>query len=470
MASQAGEYVNIRQEAYEGASEHYRLEQKGLVSGEADQLAAKELANLWARSHHAVRNNGTAATAKLKYRQNLGAVKVVWKNENGKPNKKMQKLWNEFVADPNLDGYGTLENTQDVWNGAMFESGEALTRMIIKRRKGFTVPLVLQTIESEFLDPLYDAADPDNTKNSITFKDSRPVTYHFLKKLKGTYTLGVDGQERVKVPADEVLHIFERGRPGQWRGIPKLAPILLPLYELDDLTDATVNKQKAAQAVAWIVKNTNPAAATAIGTVQSTTDSSDVDESGNPRKVSQSGSSNVQYLNKGEELSPVQGTDIGDNLDTLIKSELHKIATTCGLSYESLTGDLTGISFSSLKFVINEMKTSAEFIYSFYTINLGLRPLCNRFQELAELYAKGVSNARPSFEHPRRYSIDALKDIQAELLEIANDLVPWEESVSKRNGNVDDILESKAFRKKHDIMIEPEPQSKNTEANSNSAE
>lgn len=470
MANEELTYNNIAQEAYEGATEHYRLEQKGLLVGDQDTLAARELENLWMRSHHAVRNNGWAAAAKLKYRTNLGALKVVWKDRKGKPHVAMQKLWDEFEADPNLDGYGTLANTQDVWNAAMFESGETLTRMIVKVRKGHTIPLVLQTIESEFLDPKFTDGDPENTRNGITFKDSKPSIYHFFKKVKANSIFNFDNSERVKVDADDILHMLIRERAGQWRGVPMLAPILLPLYELDDLVDATVSKQKAAQAIAWIVENTNPAAAMAIGTVKETTDPNDVDESGNKRKISQAGAANTQYLNKGEKLFLSQGTDIGASFGTLIKTEMHKITQAIGLNYESVVGDLTGISFSALKFIINEMRARAEFIYTFYTINLALQPLCDRFQELAELHSsKAVNTAIPTYQFPRRYSIDDLKDIQADALEVASSMATLESKLAERNITFEEIL---ADRKKYQdagIEIQPSAQSTNTDANSNSS-
>lgn len=471
MSMEAGEFKGVRQEAYDGASEHYRLEQKGLVFGSQDDLAARELYNLWARSHHASRNDGTIATAKLKYRENLGAVKVVWKNKNGKVNKKVQALWDTFADDPNLDGYGNLDNTQDNWNAAMFSSGEALTRMIIKRRKGHKIPLVLQQIESEFLDPLYNAGDPENTKNSITFKESRPHIYHFLKKLKGVISFGVADAKRVKVPAEDIIHIFIRERPGSWRGIPKPAPILLPSYELADLTDATVNKQINSQAVSWIVKNSNATASIAIGTNREVGDPADLDESGNKRRVFQSSAANVQYLNKNEDLIPVQGADIGDNLDVIVRSELRKIAKTCGITYEVLTGDLTGISFSALKFVVNEMRTSAHFIYQFYTINLGLTPLCRKFKELVEIFeGTTFEHVNPCFEYPKRLGIDELKDTQADLLAVTSKMGTLGRVLAKNNLTFDDIKEDMAKMKELGIVLVPEVQTGNVKPNTNSAE
>ena len=47
-------YSRATQQAFDGAVTNYRLEQKGLVTGESDLLAARELNLLWQRSHHAL--------------------------------------------------------------------------------------------------------------------------------------------------------------------------------------------------------------------------------------------------------------------------------------------------------------------------------------------------------------------------------------------------------------------------------
>ena len=468
-------YSNVRQQAYDGAVTNYRMEQKGLVTGESDILAARELNLLWQRSHHAVRNNGWAKTAKTKNLINLGAISVKWKDAKGKVNKKMQALWDEFVNDPNLDGYGTLENTQEAWNGAMFESGEALCRMLIKKRAGHTIPLVLQNIEAEYLDPNFTNGQPQTTRNGIRFRESKPEIYYFSKRSPNFNIFNLYSLEKIEVPADEVLHIFVRDRPGQWRGIPTLAPILLPLYELDDLTDATVAKQKAAQAISWVVRNSNPSAAVSVGSALNSVDPNDIDSTtGKRRVITQASGGGVQYLNKGEDIAFYQGTDIGANLPELIRAELHKIAQTAGLSYEVLTGDLSGISFSALQQVAIDMKTKAEFMYKFYTINLGLRPLCKKFQELAIIYgSKSFADLIPVFQYPRKYGVNDLKDAQADLLEVQSGFATWESKLEERNLTVEEIIEDKKKQKDSGISFDPivkdTGQSTNIKPNPNSA-
>ena len=468
-------YSKARQQAFDGAVTNYRLEQKGLVTGEPDLLAARELNLLWQRSHHAVRNNGWARTAKTKNLINLNSITVKWKDANGKVNKKMQALWDEFAKDPNLDGYGTLDNTQEAWNGAMFESGEALCRMLIKKRPGHTIPLVLQNIEAEYLDPNFTNGQPKTTRNGIKFRDSKPEIYYFSKRSPNFNIFNLYSLEKIEVPADEVLHLFVRDRPGQWRGIPTLASILLPLYELDDLTDATVTKQKNAQAISWVIRNTNASAAVSVGSALSSIDPNDIDQAtGKRRVVMQASGGGVQYLNKGEDISFYQGTDVGPNLPELIKSELRKIAQAAGLTYEILTGDLTGVSFSALQQVAIDMKTQAEFMYKFYLINLGLEPLCMRFRELAAIYGnKSFANLTPVYQYPRRYGVNDLKDAQADLLEVQSGFATWESKLSERNLTVEEITEDKKRQKEAGVSFEPvvkdTAQSTNVKPNSNSA-
>ena len=445
-------FSRISQPVYDGASTHYRIGQNGLLNGPPDKLAAAELNNLRARSHHAVRNNGWGMAAFKQYKVNLGAVSVLWKNEKGKTNKKMQKWWDEFAEHPCIDNYGDLCNMQDVWNAGMFTSGEIFTRMRIKARKDITVPLVLELIEAEYLDPNYNDQNK-NIRNGIQFDGPTPVKYWFNKNLPSAITL--PSSERVGIDAEDVIHLFKRLRAGQWRGVPELAPILLALYELDELTDATVNKQKAAQAISWIITNTNPSSAFAIGTVE---DADTFDEDGQPavRKISQTGSSTVQYLNKGEQATFHEGNGIGDNFDELIKLELGKIAMSSDLHPTILTGDLGQISFSALKYVISEMRKKAEAIHHLYIINLGLKPLCARFKELAMLRGSRTMEAvTPYFQLPKLIDIDGLSTAQQDHLEVEAGLNTLENVLAAKNLTMEQVSED--IKKRESLGIELTP-------------
>lgn len=472
-------YDMVRQPAFESATVSYKNGLRGLLKGEPDTLSSRELLFLQMRSAHAIRNNGVAKAARDRYITKLGNICVNWKTPDGKTHKVMQKLWDEFVANPNLDGIGTLANTQSVWHASMFQSGNSYTRLQIRRKDNSNVvPLKLELVTPEFHDVLYYGTTTSNNpdeyiRNGIRFIDSKPDAYFFRKGIWQSFYMNqtVNPYTRIEVPADEMIHMFIREMPGQFIGIPSLASVLIPLYELDELADATVAKQKAAQAIAWIVTNTNPIAMTPTGT-PTAVKGKDLED----KVVFKSSGGNTQYLNKGEDIRFYQSTDIGANLQVLIKSELQKIATSIGIPYHELTGDTNGLDFSSIRAVAIELRTRIEYIHHFYTIPLGLIPLTDRFKELAVMYKKGVSNAVPTFQLPRVYGVDELKDTQADLLEVQYGMSTLQSKLDERHTTYEEILEDVKRRqelKQYGVDFSPSGkttgQSKNVEANPNSS-
>jgi capsid protein len=51
---------------------------------------------------------------------------------------------------------------------------------------------------------------------------------------------------RVRIPAKKVLHVFRQEQAGQIRGVPRLAPAMIPLKMLDDYDDAELERKRTA--------------------------------------------------------------------------------------------------------------------------------------------------------------------------------------------------------------------------------
>jgi capsid protein len=221
---------------------------------------------------------------------------------------------------------------------------------------------------------------------------------------------------------------------------------MIPLYELDELIDATVAKQQAAQAIAWIVTNTNPMAMTPTGTPQVVKDKYLRDEI-----VFKAQGGNTQYLNKGEDIKFYQSTDIGQNLQTLVKSELRRIATALDIPYHQLTGDTEGLDFSSIRALGIELRTRLEYIHHFYTIPLGLAPLTKKFKELALLVDSSVATALPRYQLPRWYGVDELQDAQADLLELQMGANTLENILNERHVSFEEVV---ADAKRNKVLID----------------
>lgn len=461
--------------AFEGAATNYQVGLRGIFDGQADELAVRELQYLQNRSAHLCRNNGYAKSALKNWVTNANHIKVIWKFKNGKAHKLMQGYWDEFAASPSFDGHGDIKTLQGVSNSSIFLTGNShIRKLIVREGNKNTVPLKLQLIPTSLHAVLHtDMTEAYNidriTKYGITFEDSVPVQYHYNRSNLDNLSV-----RQIAVPASEIVHTFIRDEPGQWLGIPILAPVLLSLYALDDLVTATISKQKAAQTIAVIVEQTGTALnLLPVGGVKTKdTDDTDKIHYKNDAKESQ-----VLYPQKGETVKMFQGTDIGTNFGVLVEAELRKIATTADALYHQLTGDTSGLNYSSLIGMALQSRNRLEWLHNFIFIPLREKPIADSFKELAVLYNPKVATAIPYFQLPRWRGYDDLKDAQADILELQNGLGTLPDKLAERGLTVEDILadmeERKVFK---DFGIEWNTQganpslaqTNNTAANSNS--
>jgi lambda family phage portal protein len=446
-----------KQNAFEGATSGFRLEQKGLLSGTADSLAVREVEFLRQRSHHLCRNSDLAITARRKLISHwIGTgIKVKFNN------KAVQAEWDAFASSPSIDGWGNLVNLQTLWASSFFENGEVFSVMTLKQNPNCRIPLLLQTLEAEQLDLNY-AVDTD-TKVGITFDSyGKPTKYHFWKEYPGN-NLSMKSIERVSIPAEDVLHIFQRDRPGQWRGIPKLAGVLLPLYELDELMDATLVRQKLAQIVAWIVE-TEDGLDPVLGTSDAETDPEEPESGGRSAQVQTILPGGIHYFRNGEKLKFATTEDIGNNFVAFITARIRSIASALGLTYEQMTGDLSSVNFSSIRAGLIEMRKDVAIIQQQVFINLALEPLVKRFKELGGVYISNrFTSCKYSFVFPKNDWVDPLKDVQADIEEIRAGLATFEDKLAERG--VDDIeahIEALKKFQKLDLTLTSNPEKMKT--------
>jgi lambda family phage portal protein len=112
------------------------------------------------------------------------------------------------------------------------ESGDVLVLRKYRERPGNPFGTSLQIIEA-------DRVDGGNTAGVDIDVDGAPVAYNVLE----SYEPNANG---VKIPAfdadgrRQVLHIFNRTRPGLTRGVPYLAPVIESLKQLDKYTEAEI--------------------------------------------------------------------------------------------------------------------------------------------------------------------------------------------------------------------------------------
>ena len=447
---------NLSMPAYKGASTAFKQELRDIAGGDADYLTRYEQLILIARSRALSRNNGYASGAESKLTNRLGSIRVQWQDANGNPHDKMQAKWDAFAKNPNTDGFGDLNTTQATWLHERFQAGEAIARMVIAPTD-YEVPLKLQTIESEYLDITYMGWDDPKfatpygiTRYGITFggvAGDTPQWYHFWTLGKyGQYVQGENTWKRNPIPAEDILHMFERRRARQWRGVPALSPVINTLYKLIDLADATANMQTAASAIAWIVETPDIAAMNAPGTAKISGENYIGDA--HKKIYFQNEGGSVQYLSPGEKMIPVQSTDIGNNLGDFMRKLLEEVSTGLDIPYHVLTNDTDRLDFSAIQGVLLEFRNRLEFLHHFVTIPNGIQKLTARFKELAVVFDASIADAVPVYILPKHLTIDPLKDKQATLLGIQMGLIDYTQELERAGLTPEQAEASRALLKR----------------------
>lgn len=416
--------MNARSSAYEGASQTYRLQQKGMGGGGPNGSINYALNTLRDRSRHAVRNNAYAAKATESYVSNMVGSGIKAKFEN----KELQKLWKEWCKNCDYDGNESFSGLQSLVTRGQFESGEVLSRMIVKRSyTNNQVPLQLQVIESDYLDESMNLEEKNKRiKMGIEFgAGGRRRFYHLWRN----HPQDLGGyNSRIRVNAADVLHVYRVLRPGQLRGIPESSPVLVRLYEIDEMQDATLVRQKTAALFGWIIRKREAGEPYVPGVpVGSVTPTGQVAEASDDRemltKITPGG---IHYLEDDEDIEFSQPADIASIYAEYLKTELHAIAAGWGVTYEQLTGDLSGVNYSSIRAGLIEFRRRIEMLQETLLKHKFCIKVADRWVRLAvisglapaEVTLENYQEYLPEWQSPRWDAVDRLKDSQSDLFDV----------------------------------------------------
>ena len=86
----------------------------------------------------------------------------------------------------------------------------------------------------------------------------RPQAYHFFTQHPGDTSMGVgrgQGIKRIRVPANEVIHLFIPERPSQTRGVSWFASALMRLHMLQGYEEAEVVRARASSALMGFIQS-----------------------------------------------------------------------------------------------------------------------------------------------------------------------------------------------------------------------
>lgn len=316
------------------------------------------------RSHAAVRNNPYAFSAIDRRVSSTIGTGIVPKPKHKKKEIRiaLQQLWEDWGEEADADCVTDIYGLQALSCRAVEEAGECFLRIRIRRPEdGLAVPMQLQVMESEFVP--YDKNELLKNGNrimaGIEFNGiGQRVAYWMYPNHPGDGRLmpAAANNIPVRIPANQVLHIYEPLRPGQIRGVPVLAPVLAKLTALDEFDDAVLFRQEVSNLFAGFITKPAPEDPE-IDPV--TGQAVETDQDGfTPMVGLEPGS--MQELLPGEEVNFSDPPDAGNTYPDFMRQQLQAAAAGAGLPYELLTGDLREVNDRVIRVVLNEFRRRIE--------------------------------------------------------------------------------------------------------------
>lgn len=435
---------------YEGADGGRRTSGWKTASSSANREIAGGLVRLRDRSRDLVRNNPYAARGIQVISNNVvgrGIVTQIKVDDNRKTDRREKNLngiWRAWAKTNAIDyeGVHNIFGLQRLVKRAIVESGEVLIRIRRTRRRRNVIgpdgqeyevpPIQLQVLESDMIAATHLQQKLSNGNTIIQGIEIDPtgkkVAYHLYQSHPGGLDLLIDGKfKTVRVPASEILHPFRVDRPGQIRGVPWLAPVMLKLRDFDLYEDAQLKRQQVSAMFAAFIHD-----------IEGIDDATEEAEEAEISDKMEPGLMEVLPPGKDIKFADPPGAD---NYKEYTSVVLHSIAAGLGITFESLTGDLSDVNFSSARMGWLEMQRNIETWRSNIMVNQFLDPVFGWFLFGLGLIGVNTNGARGVFTPPKREMIDPTKEVPALKMAVRSGFKTHSEAIREAGSDPDSHFE-----------------------------
>jgi len=323
------------------------------------------------------------------------------------------------------------------------ESGEIFVRMIRQRMGRSKVPFSLEVIEADLLDENYNGEyEGRQIRMGVEVnKWFRPVAYWFFTQHPGDIQFGSQGnleQRRIRIPAEEIIHLFQTDRPGQTRGIPWFASALTRLRHMSGYEEATVIAARSSACQMGFIETPDP--------------EYEGDSVMDGERVSQFEPGRITTLSPGEKFTAFNPTQPSGLLDPFMRYMLRGVAAGVGVSYETLSKDYSQSNYSSSRLALLDDRDTWRTLQQWMIENFHQRV----YEAWLEMAVMSNTLTLPGYEvDPRRYEdvrwiprgwnwIDPAREIAAYKTAVRSGFMTLTDVVSQNGGDIDELFHTRA--------------------------
>lgn len=266
------------------------------------------------------------------------------KAEDEKLSDEAEELWREFCKAENCDITGTqsLEEMEEMFVRRYVVDGGILIVKVNVSDPRFPFKLQVREVD-ELATTIIGGSGNNRIIDGIELNEhNRPVAYHFKKIVNN---LALPG-ESIRVPAENVIYWRKKGSPRQVREISMLATAMNRIKDANQFMEAVSIKERVLACLSVFIKKSTPS--TGIGRNVNT----------NQEQINYDGVSlspgMIGELNPGDEVQTVIPAGQASNTKEFIMTLLRLIGSGIGLSYETISRDMSNVNYSSARQAIIE--------------------------------------------------------------------------------------------------------------------
>lgn len=421
--------------SYDAAGRGSRLSTWTDSKGSANAESQVSLVTLRARARDLARNNpyskraievianNTIGTGIRPSHQGLTSTQV----------KRLKAVWSEWAESTMCDFNAQMDiyALQRQVMAAVARDGECLIIRRVNSDRNAVVPFQLQVLESDFLShDVYPNMKISTNGNYIMQgvefdKNGKRVAYWLYESHPGDPTIHYTNLAPKRVPAEHVAHVYIVDRPGQVRGIPFGVSGMVKIRDFEEYQDAELVRRKVASLMVAFVG----------------------DSVGSSLSGGQSKSKFPTTMKPGSILETKPGQTVTlssppsvDGYAEYSRVVLQSIASAYGVTYESLTGNLGDVNFSSGRMGWLEFHRNIQDWQYNLIIPMMLDKIYDWFKQGLSVTGAAKVPSHASWTAPRREMIDPAKEVKGMNDQIRSGLMSRQEAQRMLGYEPDEVL------------------------------
>ena len=459
---QSGTAPAKSQRAYAGAGVGRLTSDWSALTTSADSEIVTSLRLLRARSRELVRDNEYASNAVRIVQNNVIGCGIGLQAQVVNGQGKLQDNINDAIetawanwSDRKVCHTAGLLGFADIERlvvGQLVEAGEVLVRKIKRPFGGSKIPFALEVIEADRLMDQYQTARAPNGNGIRMGVESdewgRPVAYWLHPNHPGDYQFAsFQPSKFLRVPAEEIIHLYIVDRVPQTRGVPWFHATLKRMNNMAGYEEAEIVAARASANIVGFVISPE----TAPG-----------DDVQSGQRIIDSEPGTFKQLLPGEDFIGFNPSRPNSQMEPFMRFMLRSCAAGIGMSYESLSRDYSQSNYSSSRLALLDDRDLWRVLQGFFIRNfraeihkdwLEAAVLCG---ELAfpDFYSNRAKYAAVRFK-PRGWNwIDPTKEVTAYRLAVRAGFMTVADVIASTGGGVDAEDVFKARRQELDMMAE----------------